>query len=221
MPAFLGQQLPAGVPSWAPWAALAALAGAFLWTTRSTLDGNTGSGGIPDPSPGDPFGGAPVDDYAARDLTQEGQCDPVARPGVLAFRRWAIDTWGPVLSPNVQNIVRDCSVGGPSEHKEGRAWDLMTRDKAHGQEVADALTAPAPDGTPNALARRAGIVNMIWNKQIWRAYPQGDLPAGVWGPYSGSNPHTDHVHISFGWPGAMGDTSLYTSGVAPLSPDSA
>jgi hypothetical protein len=39
---------------------------------------------------------------------------------VLAFRKKVLATY-----PKTSNagISRDCSIGGQSEHKEGRAWD--------------------------------------------------------------------------------------------------
>lgn len=217
MASIAGVTLPAWVPGWGPWAALGLAAVGVLIAVRSSLEGGGGSGGAGgDGGGGDAFGGLPVDGWAARDTTQAGDCSPTAKPGVVAFRAWAIDQWGAVMSPKVQNILRDCSVGGPSEHWEGRAWDLMTRDQAHGDEVTAALTGPGPSGVEGELARRAGIMNMIWRGRIWRAYEHAGAPPGTWGAYTGANPHTDHVHISFGWPGANGETSLYTSGVAPV-----
>lgn len=212
--------LGAAVPWWAAvgGATAAAFAVAELAGANGQLGGAGGAGG--GAGGDDAFGGRPVDEYAARDLTQAGQCDATAKPGTVALRAWLVDAFGEPKSPGVQNILRDCSVGSPSEHWEGRAYDFMVQDLDQGQQIVDALTASDQDGNPNALARRAGVMYMIFNERMWRAYQQGDLPPGSWGPYTGPNPHTDHVHISLGWPGAMGGTSLYESGVAPLSPPS-
>jgi hypothetical protein len=158
----------------------------------------------------DPFDGAPVDPYAPQDTQKPDECDPTPKPGVLAFRKWALDRWGE-RPGSPQNISRDCAIGGQSEHKVGRAWDLMTNSIEHGQSVVDALLAPDPaSGEPHALARRAGIMYIIWNHQMWRAYPHAGRPSGDWQPYTGGeSAHTDHVHFSFSKAGAAGETSLY------------
>ncbi len=48
------------------------------------------------------------------------------------------------------------------------------------------------------MARRFGIMYIIWNHQIWGTY----APQRGWAPYTGSVPHTDHIHFSFSWDGA-------------------
>lgn len=177
----------------------AAAALAALLAVRRVREGAGGSSGSSSFS-------EPVDAYAARDPASG--CSPTPKPGVLAFRRWALDKWGE-RPGSPQNISRECS-DDPSEHSEGRAWDLMTNSIAHGDEIVDALLAPDPEtGEPDALARRAGIMYLIWNKKMWRAYPHAGQPSGSWAPYSGASPHTDHVHISFSRAGAAGETSLY------------
>lgn len=135
-------------------------------------------------------------------------CDPQAKAGVVAFAklmsahyRTGTSDWG---------IVRNCN-SGVTEHSEGRAWDWMLNvNKPQEKEIADAVTAwlSAPDaqGRPGAMARRFGIMYIIWNKKMWRAYD----PARGWAPYSGSSPHTDHIHFSFSWDGAYGRTSWWT-----------
>lgn len=37
---------------------------------------------------------------------------------------------------------------------------------------------------------------LIWNQRIVRSYPKPDIPAWTWAPYTGTNPHTKHLHIS-------------------------
>jgi hypothetical protein len=150
----------------------------------------------------------PVDSYAPHDPATG--CDPTVKPGVRLFREWAIAKWGQrEQPPSPENILRGCD-DKPDEHQVGRAWDLMTRSLEHGQSIVDALLAADPvSSEPHALARRAGVMYLIWNRQMWRAYPWQGKPAGSWGPYSGASPHTDHVHFSFSQEGAAGATSLY------------
>jgi peptidoglycan hydrolase-like protein with peptidoglycan-binding domain len=61
------------------------------------------------------------------------------------------------------------------------------------------------------MARRLGIQYMIWKGKIWGAYNL----AGGWRKYTGPDPHTNHVHISMTWAGTMGQTSFWSSCVAP------
>lgn len=160
-----------------------------------------------DEAPTPRAGAGPVDPYAPHE--PEDTCDPTPKPGALMLRSWAISRWGE-RPGSPQNISRDCSIGGSSGHKEGRAWDLMVTSRDHGQAIVDAMLAPDPrTGEPHALARRAGVMYLIWNEQIWRAYPWQGQPSGTWSPYSGESAHTDHVHFSLSWAGARGETSLY------------
>lgn len=190
-------RLPWGV-TWQALGAGAAALGAVLLLSRRAGVG-AGSGAAPGAS-------APVDPYSPWETTQAGECDPTPKPGVLMFRDYARARWGEKPG-STQNIVRDCSIGGASEHHEGRAWDLMTNSIEHGQGIADDLTANGDE-----LARRAGVMYMIWNRQIWRAYPWEGRPSGSWSPYTkgeAASPHVDHLHLSFSRAGAAGETSLY------------
>ena len=160
--------------------------------------------------PAAPSFAAAIDAYAS--YVGQSTCDPTAKPGVTAFRNLVLATYPCTTSGG---ISRDCSVGGTSEHKEGRAWDWMV---AYPHPAATALhtwlLATDSHGNPHAMIRRFGIMYMIWNKQIWKAYQ----PSKGWQTYTGSNPHTDHTHFSFSWDGADRQTSFWTSGQPP-TPD--
>ena len=141
-------------------------------------------------------------------------CDPVARPGVIAFRDLVLAGYP---GTGDSGIVRACSVGGTSEHKEGRAWDwrVSTDNPTHVEQVADLmewLLAPDEYGNTAAMARRLGVMFIIWDSQVWKSYQA----AKGWQPYAGASPHTDHVHVSFSWAGAYGATSYWTGRVAPV-----
>lgn len=137
----------------------------------------------------------------------QSTCDPVAKVGTVAFRNL-------ILSANPSTgdsgIVRACSQGGQSEHKDGRAWDWKVSassasQKATADRVLAWLLATDAQGHRFANARRFGIMYMIWNRQIWRAYD----PFKGWQAYTGPDPHTGHVHFSFGWPGANKTTTWW------------
>lgn len=98
------------------------------------------------------------------------------------------------------------------DHPSGHALDFMTPSKAAG----DALVSFA---TANASA--LGIKYIIWYRQYWE-------PGKSWVPYtSTTNPHTDHVHITFldspgsatgGGPGGGGGIiPIGTGGTVPVA----
>lgn len=134
-------------------------------------------------------------------------CDPVARPGVLAFAHLMTSHYG---MGSTGLIGRTCG-SGPSEHYDGRAWDWMLNvnnpaQEAVAQSVLNWLTAPDANGVEGAMARRFGIMYIIHNRKMWRAY----ATERGWAPYSGVSPHTDHIHFSFNYDGAAGRTSWWT-----------
>jgi len=69
-----------------------------------------------------------------------------------------------------------------SDHNQGNAFDV-THDPASGCD-GNVIAA--------AAIRDARVTYVIWNRQIWNR-SRGDT---AWRPYSGSNPHTKHCHIS-------------------------
>ncbi len=140
-------------------------------------------------------------------------CDPTARPGVLDFARLMTTHYG---MGSTGLIGRTCTAAS-SEHYDGRAWDWMLNVGNAGQEavaqsVLTWLTRADSQGVQGGMARRFGIMYIIHNRKMWRAY----APERGWAPYYGSSPHTDHVHFSFTYDGAAGRTSWWT-GVATTS----
>jgi len=122
-------------------------------------------------------------------------CSPTAKPGVADFSRRLLRAYPTTRS---LGIVRACSVGGRSEHKEGRAfdWGVSARsaaDRARVAKVVTWLTRADTFGNRFAMARRLGIQYLIWNRKIWGSYSA----ASGWRKYTGANSHRDHVHISF------------------------
>ncbi|HEY8822947.1 MAG TPA: peptidoglycan-binding protein [Dermatophilaceae bacterium] len=128
-------------------------------------------------------------------------CDPRDKPGVTAFAALMKSNY----KAGQTGISRTCQAD-TSEHYEGRALDWMLSVKDPQQKaVADSVVAwlSADNG---AMARRFGISYIIWNHKMWREY----RPEQGWAPYTGSVPHTDHIHFSFSWDGAMARTSWWT-----------
>ena len=150
--------------------------------------------------------GPGIDAYARYD--GQSRCLSTEQPGVRDFRALLQRTYG----ANGGGILRGCSTGGKSEHKEGRAYDWMLNvnnasDKRKADELLGWLLATDAHGNKHAMARRFGVMYIIWNKQVWNAY----RPNEGWRPYTGANPHTDHIHFSFSWDGAQRKTSYWTA----------
>jgi hypothetical protein len=161
-------------------------------------------------NPATPNFGASCDGKAS--YVAQSKCSASAKPGVTAFKNLVLKTYPCTHSGG---IVRGCSVGGKSEHKEGRAWDWMVNyPHPAATKLLAWLLATDKHGNKYANARRLGIMYMIWNRKIWGAY---NASAG-WRPYTGSNPHTDHVHFSFSWKGANKQTSFWSATAPPPSP---
>ena len=128
-------------------------------------------------------------------------CDPRDKPGVSAFAALMKANY----KTGTTGISRTCTAA-ISEHYDGRALDWMLSAKDPQQKaVADSVVAwlSADNG---AMARRFGISYIIWNTKMWREY----APERGWAAYTGSVPHTDHIHFSFSWDGAMARTSWWT-----------
>ncbi|MEU4744598.1 VCBS repeat-containing protein [Actinosynnema sp. NPDC023658] len=157
-------------------------------------------------APPTPSFGPTIDNYAS--YVGQTTCDPTAKPGVVGFRDLLRTEYG----RSDLGIVRACDSGGTSEHKEGRALDYPfnvgdSSQVAQANDVIDWLLATDQYGNAHALARRFGLMYIIWNKRIWRAY---EASSG-WQSYSGDNPHTDHIHFSFSWAGARKQTTWWTA----------
>ena len=146
-------------------------------------------------------------------------CDPTPRPGSTALKDLLVATYGPATV----YIPRACT-SSTSEHFDGRAVDWMRSVRVPAEkEMADSfvnwLLAPAKDGTPHAMARRLGIMYIIWNNRMIRMYD----PGRGWTNYrnccsdqanSGTSLdtscHRNRVHFSMSWDGAAAMTSWWS-----------
>lgn len=139
----------------------------------------------------------------------QSTCNPTAKIGTrsllaLLERRYP--------GTGSDGISRACSIGGRSEHKEGRALDWAVNynnatQRAQAASAINWLLKKDKMGRPYANARRLGVMYIIWNRQIWSADKR------AWRPYNGASAHRDHVHISLSWAGALAKTSFWTGKV--------
>ncbi|HEX7186655.1 MAG TPA: hypothetical protein VF423_00395 [Actinomycetes bacterium] len=142
-------------------------------------------------------------------------CSPTAKPGVADFAARLLRAYPTTRS---LGIVRACSAGGRSEHKEGRAFDWgglnagNAKDRDRVKRFITWLFKADKYGNRYAMARRLGIQYLIWNRKIWGSY----AASSGWRRYSGASSHRDHVHISFTWAGARKKTSFWTGKVGNI-----
>ena len=157
------------------------------------------------------------EDYAS--YQPQTTCRKVARPGTAALAAWMNARFdGGTASAS----VRDCSSGGTSEHKDGRAidWTMDADDKSDRLEVAaflERLLATDSGDNAHALARRMGIMYVIWNDRMYASYDEfgrRDYRSSSCPSLRKCSPtlrHRDHVHISLSRPGGRGETSWYAA----------
>jgi hypothetical protein len=148
-------------------------------------------------------------------------CDPTTKPGAARLGRLLTTTY-PKTS---YGTVRSCEPTPSSEHHDGRAVDWMVsvrtpERRAEAEAVLGWLLAPDAQQHEYAIARRLGVMYLIWNNRIWSAYRADE----GWRPYSDctdhpepsadSRCHRNHIHFSLSWEGARGVTSYWTGRVA-------
>ena len=123
-------------------------------------------------------------------------------------------------------ISRACTGRSVSEHKEGRAFDwtlnaYSATDRARAARLMSRLFATGPSGERAELARRMGVMYVIWNDRIYASYDQFRAR-----PYLSSGctrlatcsktlRHRDHLHVSLTRAGGLGRTSWYAGRVPP------
>lgn len=164
----------------------------------------------------------------------QDKCSPAEKPGVVAFRAMVLRAYP---GTGYGGISRACNVGGTSEHKEGRAWDWTVNvgvpyQRKAADSLLDWLLAEDRYGNEAAMAKRLGIMYIIWDRKIWGVWGGGwsvycvQKKQGCKEPGKGGglrHPHTDHVHFSFTWDGANKKTTYWRkdrsmiAGVAPSS----
>jgi hypothetical protein len=153
--------------------------------------------------------GPDIEEYASS--TAPTSCHLSVKPGVSIFADFLMMQQGGCCrlskSGDPTGMLRDCHIGSTSDHHEGRAFDWMIsayepEENARAEEFLSWLLKTDQYGNEHANLRRLGITYVIWNGQSWSVLHRR------WRRYTRQNQHVDHVHISFGWPGARGETSL-------------
>ena len=105
-----------------------------------------------------------IEDYAP--YQPATRCSPTAKPGTVRLARWLVRKYGGGHGP----ISRRCG-GSTSEHTEGRAFDWSLNaarraDRRTAERFLRRIFATDRRGNEHALARRMGIMYVIWNDRI-------------------------------------------------------
>lgn len=190
---------------------LALLAGALL--TASLLTASPLVVGPGAPAQAAQVRAAPVEEYASYQPGTE--CRPRPKPGAVALGRWMVGAFGGGFG----GVGRACSAS-TSEHEEGRAfdWELDAAERADRVRARNFLTrvfAADRAGNTHSLARRMGIMYVIWDDRMWASYDrfevEGYLPGSCpsLSRCSKTQRHRDHVHVSLTRAGGRGATSWY------------
>ena len=157
----------------------------------------------------------PLEPYAG--YQPQTTCKRRPKPGVLLLAEWLVARGG-----GYGPISRSCSGSSTSEHKESRAFDWLLNansptDQALAAALLDEVFAPDDLGQPHALARRMGIMYVIWDDTMYASYegfaPRRYLSSGCRSRRTCSPTlrHRDHMHISLTRRGAKGLTSWYVA----------
>ena len=145
------------------------------------------------------------------------KCKPRTTPGIRLLEGWidrhyAGQSWGVYRCQRLSKTTR-------SLHSEGRAldWHLDASNKRE-RRVANLMIerflAADERGNTNALARRMGIQELIFNCRSWFTGSDG---LGTYSACEGggrvdrTTAHRDHVHIGLSIAGARAKTSFWRS----------
>jgi len=163
---------------------------------------------------------APVEPYSS--YQPQTKCSPTAKPGAKALAKWVVASY----HGSQGRIGEPCAGKSVSEHKEGRAvdWTLNSKsatDRARASRFFKRIFATDSAGERHALARRMGVMYIIWSDRIYASY-NGFQPRVYRSSSCKNKPlskcsmtlrHRDHVHISLNRSGGAGKTSFYVGKV--------
>jgi hypothetical protein len=147
-------------------------------------------------------------------------CSSKTRPGVVKLQRW--------LEENIRGVFWGsyrCEKWGKHEaslHAENRAidWHLdaaVPADRRAADELIDLLLATDSAGNEQALARRMGVEELIWDCEYWAAgMPEFQPYRPCYGKRGKPRKHVDttvahrdHIHIGMTKAGAKAQTSFW------------
>ena len=168
-------------------------------------------------NPANALAGNPIEVPAYDPATH---CDKRPKPGVVALRRW--------LQRHAQGVFWGsyrCERWGKhsaSLHAENRAidWHLdasSAADRRAARWLIELLLAPDQAGNAQALARRMGVEEIIWDCSYWSSGMPEFRRYSACFSRSGkprrrvdrTTAHRDHIHFGMSKAGAAGRTSFW------------
>jgi len=198
-------------------ATVAAIAG--LLASTSPASAAPARPGVPRAAHAFGAGIEPMTPYVAQD-----SCDPHVQKGTRELGALLEKTYPGTTYYSAYACGTDGSV---SEHYEGRAIDWMVsvtnkRQHADAKAFLKWLLATDSRGDRFAMARRLGVMYVIYDDRIWGAWD------GRWDDYNSCSTskklqrpayanscHRTHIHISLSWNGAEGRTTFWTGHTFP------
>jgi hypothetical protein len=169
-------------------------------------------------NPADALAEQPIEDSEYDTATR---CSKKAKPGMTALVDWLGRNAGGVFWGTYR-----CEKWGPksaSLHAENRAvdWHLdvdVPADRREASRLIALLLAPDRVGQPQALARRMGVEEIIWDCGYWGAGMEQFRPYSPCLSKRGklrkqvnkTIAHRDHLHIGLTKAGAAKRTSFWT-----------
>ncbi|MDQ6848467.1 MAG: hypothetical protein M3070_00445 [Actinomycetota bacterium] len=147
------------------------------------------------------------------------RCAPYVRPGTKQLGTLLVNTY----PKTVWYSTRPCD-GSVSEHFDGRAIDWMVAahvawQRADAHDLLTWLLATDRYGHEFAMARRLGVMYVIFNNRMWGSWNNtwvdynGCTAPKMQAPKYANACHRTHIHISLDWHGAMAETSFWTGHV--------
>ena len=154
-------------------------------------------------------------------------CRKTPLPGTVYLLHWLQRHYP---HPGISSMIAPAAPGGDRAQGRPGAGLGHRRDRALAEARATAFlkrcSPPTAPAATRALARRMGIMYVIWDDHIYGAYTD---PAFLKRDYLASGcktaakcsptlQHRDHIHISLSWAGASAQTSFYRDRRVPSMP---
>ena len=169
-------------------------------------------------NPADSLADLPLEDSAYDPATK---CSAKPKAGMTALVQWLGKNAGGVFWGSYR--CETWGKGSASLHAEGRAvdWHLdvdVPADRREAARLIALLLAPDRTGAPQALARRMGVEEIIWDCGYWGAGMEQFKPYSPCLSKGGrvrkgvdkTTAHRDHLHIGMTKAGAAKKTSFWT-----------
>ena len=116
------------------------------------------------------------------------------------------------IAPSLGTLRAQVDEHAPNRSKRSDGWigdpAHAARRSDHNPDVYGVVRALDLTNDPNAgfsaaefaealrLSRDSRVKYVIWDRRMFSSYSNDRRDAWAWGSYSGSNPHTSHVHVS-------------------------